>query len=242
MKLHTLGILAYSALLSLSVAAETCTVFISEDTEQDIIKQQITPLLAPETECRFEKLPTSAISIAHAELMAKAIRYDIRELPTVQMADEEGIFATIPLRLLTPETLETARHSEAKAKHRQTAADNDFTASQFLLFTCMKLETPLTELSLEHYIADCRALMQHEKATDADRQRLGFLCLYPMLMQQYTNGYKGCHTPASEAKLLEAITALEAARDIDDTTTLGRKAYHERERLRKARREARKYE
>ena len=61
-------------------------------------------------------------------------------------------------------------------------------------------------------------------------------------MLQYTNGYNGAHTPASEAKLLEAITALEAARDLNKDSELGKAASEERERLRMARRKARQYE
>ncbi|MBR4310898.1 MAG: hypothetical protein IKT79_07700, partial [Akkermansia sp.] len=59
---------------------------------------------------------------------------------------------------------------------------------------------------------------------------------------QYKRGYNGAHTPYTEAKLLEAIAALEAARDLHRETKLGNQALKERERLRKARREARKYE
>jgi hypothetical protein len=54
--------------------------------------------------------------------------------------------------------------------------------------------------------------------------------------------YKGAHTPASEAKLLEAIAALEAARNMDRNSNIGKQAYDERERLRKARRQARTME
>ena len=52
----------------------------------------------------------------------------------------------------------------------------------------------------------------------------------------------GAHTPASEAKFLEAIDAVEKARDMDRSSIIGRKAYDERERLRKARRQARTME
>ena len=40
----------------------------------------------------------------------------------------------------------------------------------------------------------------------------------------------------------EAIAALEAARDLDRESKIGKQAFDERERLRRARREARKYE
>lgn len=239
MKSHAIAFLLSAALLP---AAETYTVLIPEDADKAAITRHVTPLLPPDAECLVEELPTEAIDIQEAERMAKAIRYSIAELPALQLSDEDGVYATIPLRLATPEALEQARTPEAKEQYRSAAKQQEFLAEQFLLFTCMKLENPMTDITLEHCIADCRALMQHEQATDADRQRLGFLCLYPMLMQQYTNGYKGCHTPATEAKLLEAIAALEAARDIDRESNIGNKAYLERERLRKARREARKYE
>lgn len=240
MKRPSIAFLLCAALLP--AVADTCVVLVDDHADQEAIKQHVAPLLPPDVEYSAETLPTEAINIQDAEKMAKAIRYGITELPTLQLSDEEGIYATLPLRLATAEALEQARSAEAKETHRNAAAQREFQAEQFLLFTCMKIENPMSDISLEHCIADCRALMQHEQATDADKQRLGFLCLYPMLMQQYTNGYKGCHTPATEAKLLEAIAALEAARDIDPESKLGHKAYLERERLRKARREARKYE
>jgi hypothetical protein len=97
------------------------------------------------------------------------------------------------------------------------------------------MTTPLQGDALEKCLATTRALISHPLATPADKQRLGFQCLYPLLLRQYTNMYTGAHTPASEAKLLEAIAALETARDIDRNTRIGRLAHAERERLRKAR-------
>ena len=84
--------------------------------------------------------------------------------------------------------------------------------------------------------------MSHSVATVHDRQLLGFRCLYPLLMLQYTNGYRGAHTPVTEAKLLEAIAALEEARDLDRESDIGKAAAAEREKLRTARRKARQYE
>ncbi|MCQ2367266.1 MAG: hypothetical protein MJ056_08935 [Akkermansia sp.] len=75
-------------------------------------------------------------------------------------------------------------------------------------------------------------------------QELGLRALYPLLMLEYAQGHRanGAHTPETEAKLLEAIAALEAVRDLDPQSTCGRKAHEERERLRMARRQARQAE
>ena len=104
------------------------------------------------------------------------------------------------------------------------------------------MTNPLQGEALDKCLSTCRALMAHPLATQADKQRLGFQCLYPLLLRQYTNMYTGAHSPASEAKLLEAIAALEAARDLDRNSGIGKKAFAERERLRAARRQARTME
>ena len=106
----------------------------------------------------------------------------------------------------------------------------------------MALTPKLEGKELQQCLSNCRALMEHPFATPADKQRLGYSCLYPLLMREYANLYTGAHTPDSEAKLLEAIAVLEAARDADRNSDIGKKAFAERERLRKARRQARTME
>jgi hypothetical protein len=158
------------------------------------------------------------------------------------LGDASGPYAALPLDELNANTLAAAKATAAAPGRTEKASLRNFTAQQYLLFARMAFTRPLQGEALQKCLNTCRALMAHPLATTADKQRLGFECLYPLLMQEYTTLYTGAHTPASEAKLLEAIAALEAARDADRNSTIGRKAFDERERLRAARRQARTME
>ena len=93
-----------------------------------------------------------------------------------------------------------------------------------------------TDEHLSELIQESRQLLSHELCTKELQQLIGLRCLYPLLMKQYAIGHTGAHTPETEAKLLEAIAALEEARDINPNSALGKRAHDERHRLRMARR------
>ena len=64
--------------------------------------------------------------------------------------------------------------------------------------------------------------------------------MYPALMCLYAAEYNKAHTAISEHFFMQAIAALELARDLDASSQLGRLAYEEREKLRAARLQAKK--
>ena len=206
--------------------AEEYTVYFRQGTNTAALVRMLTPLrkAEPQSECRYVVLSDKADIMAEAINSANAIKAGVDELPCLVLADSSGPYATLP-----PNRAETAER-------------RNFTAQQYLLLARMCMTTPLQGETLEKCLSTCRALMAHPLATPADKQRLGFECLYPLLLRQYTNMYNGAHTPASEARFLEAIAALETARDIDRNSPTGRKAHDERERLRKTRRQARTME
>lgn len=227
-----------------AAAGEEYTVYFQRGASTSAVVKQLEPLRAalPGVDCRYVVLADEAETMAAAINSANALKAGVEELPSLVISDERGEYAVIPLPRLSAATLEAAK-AEATAPDRdQKARKRQFLAQQYLLFARMSLTSPLQGDALQQCLSSCRALMEHPFATPADKQRLGFLCLYPLLMQEYTNMYTGAHTPASEAKLLEAIAALEAARDADQSSDIGRKAFAERERLRKARRQARTME
>ena len=228
----------------LPVWGEEYTVYFQQGTSTSAMAEMLAPLRAvvPQVECRYVVLEDEADTIAEAINSANALNAGVEELPSLVISDERGAYAAIPLTRLNATALESAKLAATAPDREQKARQRTFEAQQYLLFARMQFISPLEGDALQQCLSSCRALMEHPFATQADKQRLGFLCLYPLLMREYANMYTGAHTPASEAKLLEAIAALEAARDLDRDSDFGKKAYAERERLRTARRQARTME
>lgn len=225
-----------------SVLRATVYFEVGSDTEE--LSRRLLPLRRrhPQQELRFVALAPACRTMHDAVNAAQAMVAGVAELPALVLGDDEGDFAALPLRELSLETLLAAEQTASAPQRAEAAAERRYRAKEYLLFARMALAQPMSEEIAELCLTSCRALMNHPKATPADRQLLGLRCLYPLLMQQYARGYRGAHTPETEAKLLEAIAALEAARDTDPNSDLGKQAFAERERLRAARRKARLYE
>lgn len=187
-------------------------------------------------------LPAKCHTMVDARLQAKAIEAGVHQLPCLVLEDDAGPYAVLPLHGLHARDIEHARGLAAGRDRHGQYERRCFNATIYLMCARTALCPQDDPEALDLAVTECRVLMDHPLCTPADKQFIGFYCLYPLLMRQYTQGYDGVHTPYTEAKLLEAIAALEAARDIDPESTIGRKAYDERERLRAARRESRKYE
>lgn len=241
--LRTILLLAAAAFTP-HAAAELYTVYLAEGTDSPALRKQVQKLLpgtaeAP-AECRYVELKSTCAQPADAEAQAAAIEAGVTHLPCLVVADAEGAYATLLLRGLKRKDIEETAALAVAPNREQLAEKRSYDARLYLLFARCQFEKAEEELA--ELVQECRSLMEHEHCTDELQQLLGLRCLYPLLMQQYTNAYKGAHTPASEAKLLEAIAALEAARDLAPNTALGKRAHDERHRLRMARREARKYE
>lgn len=232
------------AVCALHAGGEEYTVYFRHGTDTATIARLMAPLRQGEkpAECRYVVLVDEARTMADAINSANAIKAGVTELPSLVISDAQGAYAVLPVNQVSAAALEAARHSATAPDRDQLARKRNFDAQQYLLFARLALVKPLEGEALQQCIGTCRALMEHPFATPADKQRLGYLCLYPLLMQEYTCMYQGAHTPASEAKLLEAIAALEAARDLDRNTGIGKQAFAERERLRAARRQARTME
>lgn len=224
--------------------ADTYTVYLPDGMDTAVAENALEPLrrAVPNADYNFITLRKNCNSMHDAVQAAKAIRAGITHLPSLVLADENGEYAAIPLHMLDDDTLSAAHAVATDTERDSKSAVRRFQAKEYLLFARLSLAQPLSDEVIELSIKSCKTLMEHDIATPHDKQLLGFRCLYPLLMLQYTNGYKGAHTPETEAKLLEAIAALEAARDIDPASHIGRQAFAERERLRTARRKARQYE
>lgn len=232
------------AACALHAGGEEYIVYFRHGTDTAAVARKLSELRRtdPQAECRFVVLVDEATTLPDAINSANAIKAGVTELPSLVIADAQGAYAVLPVAQVNAASLATAREAATAPDRDQLARRRNFDAQQYLLFARMALVKPLEGDALQQCIGTCRALMEHPFATPADKQRLGLRCLYPLLMQEYASMYRGAHTPASEAKLLEAIAALEAARDLDRNTETGKQAFAERERLRTARRQARTME
>lgn len=224
-------------------AASAALVFFESGTNTKSLAEQLAPFRKahPQRELTYITVTNKCRSLRDAENAAKAIAAGITEMPALVLCDAGGAYAALPLRGLTAETLAEAEKGAAAPDRKAAAAANRYLSEKYLLFARMGLTKPLDATGLNRCLRDCRALMADPRATTEDRQLLGLRVLYPLLLEEYRRGYAKAHahTPATEAKLLEAIAALEEARDLDTDSKLGKQAAAERERLRAARRQAR---
>ncbi len=226
------------------VAGESWEVYVDASAGDRAREQAFATLRQLETGGTWTlvEIPAKALSPQDAKRIAKALEAGVKALPSLALRDERGAFASVPLEGITAEKLADARAAANAANRDALASRRRFEARRYLLCSRLGSRVALDDAHLASVIEECRQLLNHATATEEDRQFLGLRCLYPLLMIQYVRGYQGAHTPATEAKLLEAIAALEAARDINPQSALGREAYAERERLRMARRRSRQYE
>lgn len=242
--LHTKSLLLLGAAVAFSCMvtyAEEYTVYIAKEKHRAEAEQTVKAALPDKAKLNIEVLPTKCENSDDARLQARAILAGVSELPCLVVEDEDGPYALLRLNGLNKEVVKATQENKVAKDRKKLTEQRAFNSKLYLL--CAGLSMPDTDdAALAKIVDECRALIEQPNTTLEQKQFIGYRCLYPALLLQYTRGYKGAHTPYTEAKLLEAIAALEDARDLDRETKIGKQAFNERERLRRARREARKYE
>lgn len=189
---------------------------------------------------RIHAVPAECKSAHDAKSLADAIDAGVNSLPCLVLMDERGAYAALPLAGLSEESLARARQQATATDREEQAAKRKLAARLYYLRALWQLAA--TPAEQDKVIAACHEALSRAGDDATTRQHIGYYCLYPALMQQYAAEYSGAHTPRTEAKLLAAIDALEQVRDTAPESRLGRLAYDERERLRAARLQSRKYE
>ena len=237
------AVLWLSAVLPLS--AETYTFYVQNGTPVSRCAKQmeLVQKADPAANCEQRQLKDKNATLEDAESAAEAIRNGAVQPPCVVISDAQGAYAALPLHKLDAAAIAKAREAAQSPTRGQEQEKRDFDADCYLLYARLTLQEQTPE-RVRANIANCRKLMDRAVNNPKAWQELGLGALYPLLMLEYAQGYRanGAHTPETEAKLLEAIAALEAVRDLDPQSTCGRKAHEERERLRMARRQARQAE
>lgn len=236
------SLFALPALLALPAAAGVrYDLFAAPEANREKLTKQVEALLPETTGIRYIELPNECKNLPDARNQARAIEAGVTQLPCLVLSDEDGAYAALPLHGLSAEGVEAAQQLAESPDRKILIQKRRFDAHLFFLCARMSLNE-MDDRALAETIRNCRHLMQLKQASPERRQFLALRCLYPLLMMQYARGYEGAHTPATEAKLLEAIAALEEARDINPDSPYGRQAHEERERLRAARIKSRQYE
>ena len=238
---HLLLCGATMAFLHPLCAADSYRVYLKDAQQQAEAEQIVRDALPKDTHFEVKVLPEDCRSQADAHTQSEAMHAGVTELPCLVVSDAQGPYTVLRLAGLTAEHLQAAKALADAPERAEQAAERDLAARLYLLCASLCVEEA-DDAALTGIVNECRALLEHSKATEEQKQFIGYRCLYPALLLQYSRGYTGAHTPYTEAKLLEAIAALEAARDLNRETKIGKQAFDERERLRRARREARKYE
>ena len=237
------AVLWLSAVLPLS--AETYTFYVQNGTPVSRCAKQmkLVQKADPAADCVQRQLKDKNATLEDAESAAEAIRNGAVQPPCVVISDAQGAYAALPLHKLDAAAIAKAREAAQSPTRGQEQEKRDFDADCYLLYARLTLLEQTPE-RVRANIADCRKLMDRAVNNPKAWQELGLRALYPLLMLEYAQGYRanGAHTPETEAKLLEAIAALEAVRDQNPESSCGRKAHEERERLRMARRQARQVE
>lgn len=227
--------------IGVSCAADTYCIYTAQANNAETLREQVQKIAPQLTDIAVKQLPYACQNKQDAALQADAIAAGVSELPCLVISDEKGAYAVLRLESLTPQAISQATETATTPERIQHAEQRRLNADIHLLCANLGIGEP-TDEELAEIVKTCKNLMAHPKATTEQQQFIGYRCLYPALLLQYTRGYTGAHTPYTEAKFLEAIAALEAARDLNRETKIGKEAFAERERLRAARREARKYE
>ena len=221
--------------------ADTYLLYIGDEKDRQAAETMVKQALPDNAEPEVKVLSTDCKNAAEAQEHAKAIHAGVTQLPCLVVSDNQGPYALLNPIGLTKQQLEEAQAHAQHPDRMTLTAQRDLSARIYLLCAHLGTGEP-NDQTLIKIVTECRDLLNHPQATEEQKQFIGYHCLYPALLLQYCKGYTGAHTPYTEAKLLEAIAALEAARDLNRETKIGKQAFSERERLRRARREARKYE
>ena len=210
------------------------------------LAQRVQPLLPQGVKLRLSALPAGCDSEQDARLHSEAIAAGINSLPALSLRDARGAYAAL---LLSGQSDDQLREQLAQVQDLASAPTRSADTHRRLLtgklfelrFRLSRAASPAAQDTLLEHI---NTLMMAQDTPEDMRQLIALHCLYPAIMQQYAAEYqaRGAHSPRTERKLLEAIRVLELARDTNKSTTLGRRAHAERERLRAARLKSRQYE
>lgn len=228
-------------------AAEFCILYSHEEISPLITAARELEKREPSCKWSFKLLPKRAHNAEDELLLSQALAQGVRQAPCIILSDDSGSYRILAGKEIFADNFEgNIQKARKKAKppaeqRKKRSASSARMAELYLLYS-QAAHPELSDGELRRLIAASRSLRDAKASSTQEKQLIGLRLLYPLLMKQYSRGYKGAHSSASEARLLEAIAVLEAARDLNRSSTLGKQARAERARLGAARRLARSRE
>ncbi len=195
----------------------------------------------------LDEAPTS--NAKQQEETSQALLYGVTALPCVLLSYKGLPYARLFQEKITPSMIKLSEQRAEKAPMLIADFEARLASMAYKIglllqdqegkITAKNLMTP-EQISL--WVKRCRALIDSPDCSVQHEQYLRLRLIYPLLLLEYAQMYKGGHTQATEEKFLEAINELERARDLAPTTSFGRTAYALREELRRARLNAKIYD
>ncbi len=218
---------------------ETFTLFYSDEEQRPFLEKSLAQL--PAHDWQWLKLKEYPVTTEDIKAVTLARIYNIQVSPSLLIVAADGRYEKLRGHLLTPAGLQLALKNLPEGQRPDPRTQ---VLAQLAEQRALSSDENVSAAAIARAVTACYEALQKDCLNDEDRQRIGLRLLYPLLMRQYSRTYKRhrSHTPETEAKLLEAVKAVEVARDIDPTSTLGREAFTQRDELRKARIKARAYE
>ncbi len=227
------------AVVCSSRGEETWLLYHAPDADVEALQQTASSAAPQGTAIRLQALPDVCQSARDLETTREAINAGVHVLPCLVLQDARGVYATLPLRGLTTKGVLTARKLASHPMRSEYAKQRRLAGSLYYDAACVQCNFVAREEKLKA-LDHMRSLAESERLPVGMRQLIALRYFYPSLMLLYAAEYNGAHTPASERLFLQAVSALEFARDLDADSELGRLAHEKREQLRAARLQARK--
>lgn len=219
--------------------AEAWIVYHAPEADVSALREKVQSIVPEAVRVDFCVLPKNCKTLRELDVQRAALDAGVCVLPSLVLRDERGAYAALPLEKLTAKGVQSATALADSPQRQQISRTRQLTANIYYYTACARLPfiPPQEQLAAIRVLQE---LAKSELLPIQQRQFIALHCIYPALMEYYTRSYQGAHTPATEHLFLQAIEALEYARDLDPRSTLGRRAYDRRETLRAARLKAKK--
>ena len=212
-----------------SGAEESWILYHAPGADVEAILQIAVNVAPPGTKITPQDLPDTCQTADDLKVQHAALSAGVRTIPCLVLQDAQGCYATLPLHGLSAQGVLAARQHANDPQRGQLATRRLLIAD--LYYDTARIHLPfIPAREKTHAIEHLRLLAESQNIPVGIRQ---FMCLYAA-------EYNKAHSAVSEHLFMQAIAALELARDLDDSSRLGRLAYDEREKLRAARLQAKK--
>ena len=227
------------AIVCSSGAEESWILYHAPGADVEAILQIAVNVAPPDTKITPQDLPDTCQTADDLKVQHAALSAGVRTIPCLVLQDAQGCYATLPLHGLSAQGVLAARQHANDPQRGQLATRRLLIAD--LYYDTARIHLPfIPAREKTHAIEHLRLLAESQNIPVGIRQFIALRCLYPSFMCLYAAEYNKAHSAVSEHLFMQAIAALELARDLDDSSRLGRLAYDEREKLRAARLQAKK--